>query len=104
MGYPSEARVRLRVAMEDGWVYAFTLDRDDVFVVDHHDEDGNEVRTSFDAEAWTKAEAKTTYTGADAVLCYALNKTGKRLRDFSHPEDNTGWGDLDTPDEDEDDD
>ena len=90
----------LRRAERDGWVSAW--DRDgDRFTVDHHSEDGEEVRSTFLLSEYEEAAKTTRYTGPDAVLAEALNTPGRLVRNFADPFDERGWGDLPTPDEEE---
>lgn len=82
-------------ATEEGWVSAWA-ESDDTFTVDHHNEEGDEVRTSFTRDDYEASVNETTYNKSDpnAVLAYALNVKGKIVRNFAHPDDRVGWGDI----------
>lgn len=90
----------LRQAESDGWVSAWYFDGSK-YIVDHHSEEGSEVRSGFTPEEF--AEAGEHGSGARYQLERTLNAPGRLIRDFGDRDDIIGWGDLDTPPDDDDD-
>ena len=91
--------VALRAALEEGWVSAFAFrvtDDGPGFVIDHHNEDGDEQRTVLSVEAFDFQGDRPD------ALAHALNKHGKVLRVFGDEDDERGWGGLETLDADDD--
>lgn len=103
-----EMLAALREALAERWVSAFQ-EREDrygsehAFVVDHHDEDGDERRSQITLEGFINGRNHAIPPGDPDPnqLANALNRHADIVRAFADPDDSTPWGNLATPDEDD---